>query len=120
MGVRSGAVADGGGEAVAFPPDGHGHGVRAVTMNAPSPAFPIEIANVRKNARESIVVRLCQFEGRSFGDIRITDIPSGSMPRMTKRGVTINPRKFGELIAALQEAERQAAALGLLADGGGR
>lgn len=87
-------------------------------MDAPAPAFPIEVATVRKSARESLAVRICEYEGHAYVDVRTIDIASGSQPQMTKRGVTINPRKLGELIAALREAERQAAALGLLAEGG--
>lgn len=89
-------------------------------MNAPSPAFPVEIAILRKNARESVAVRICEFENVAFVDVRIVDIASGSRPTFSKKGVALRPKLLGDLIAALQEAERQAAALGLLADGGGR
>lgn len=89
-------------------------------MNAPSSAFPMEITTIRKSARESISIRLCEFEGRPYVDIRTVDIASASKPQFTKKGCTVRPKLLGELIAALEQAERQAAALGLLADGGAR
>ncbi|MFK8251789.1 hypothetical protein [Ancylobacter terrae] len=85
-----------------------------------APALPLEIATIRKSARESLSVRLCEYEGRAYLDIRTLDIASGSNPAFTKKGVTLAPRLIAELRAALDEAERQAIALGLLTDGAGR
>lgn len=85
-----------------------------------APTLPVEIAVIRKSARESLAVRLCEYEGRAYLDIRTLDIASGAKPSFLKKGVTLAPRLIAELREALAEAERQASALGLLTAGGVR
>lgn len=88
-------------------------------MSAPA-TYPIDISIIRKSARESIAVRICEYEGRPYVDIRTLDIASGSKPAFTKKGCTVRPAVLGELIAALQDAQNQARQLGLLDVEGGR
>lgn len=79
-----------------------------------SPALVAEIAALRKSPRETLVVQLCEFEGRTFLDLRIFDIASGPRPRPTKRGVALRPQLIPEMIAALHAAEAKARELGIL------
>ncbi len=86
-------------------------------MNARRDTLPITIATLRKNARESILVRLCEYEGRPFIDARVLDIANGEAPTFTKKGIAFHPRLTSELVAAIEKACRQARELGLLNDG---
>lgn len=84
-------------------------------MSNPAPnELPLTIATLRKNARESILIRLCQYEGRTFIDARVIDIASGSEPSFTKKGIGFHPRLTAELVDALLTAQQRARQLGLL------
>jgi len=64
------------------------------------------VAEIAKNSRESVRVTLGEYEGHVFVGMRIW-VPGregGEVP--TKQGVTLNPSKIPELIAALQRALR--------------
>ncbi|QIB35815.1 hypothetical protein [Ancylobacter pratisalsi] len=85
-----------------------------------APALPADVATIRKNARECLAVRLCEYEGRPYLDLRLIDAASGPRPQFTKRGVTLRPSLIGDLIAALQAAQERARELGLLDGEGAR
>ena len=75
------------------------------------------IATIEKNKLEELRIALKEFRGHRLIDVRTyvepyTDEGQGRVP--TKKGVTLDLAKLPELIAALQEAERQARAAGLL------
>ena len=77
----------------------------------------IDIATIEKNRSEELRVALKEYKGRDYLDIRTfiepyADEGQGRVP--TKKGITVPLDKLPELIAALQEAERQARAAGLL------
>lgn len=94
-------------------------GVRVAAMST-APSLPAEIAIIKKSPRESISVRICEYEGRPYVDLRIVDTASGARAMFTKRGVTLRPLLLADLIAALQAAQRRARELGLLDGEGGR
>ncbi len=75
------------------------------------------IAKIEKNKTEELRVALKEFKGRRYLDIRTyidpyADEGQGRVP--TRKGVTLNLAKLPELIEALQKAEVEARALGLL------
>ena len=74
------------------------------------------LATIRKNALEEIRVGLSEFNGHDLLNIRIwTEPRNGGAERIpTKAGICCNVRLLPELIDALQQAETQARAGGLL------
>ena len=74
------------------------------------------LATIRKNALEEIRVGLSEFNGHDLLNIRIwTEPRNGGAERIpTKAGICCNVRLLPELIDALQKAEAQARAGGLL------
>lgn len=68
----------------------------------------VTVADIRKNSKETYRVRLGEFKGHRFADLRIwygepEDLkPSG-------KGVAIKPEALESVIAALQEAQRRLA-----------
>ena len=77
---------------------------------------PAQLAVIRKNALEEIRVGLSEFNGHDLLNIRIwTEPGDGGAERIpTKAGICCNVRLLPELIDALQKAEAQARAGGLL------
>ena len=78
-----------------------------------------EIATIEKNRSEELRIALKEFKGRDYLDIRTfiepyADEGQGRVP--TKKGATLAVAKLPELIAALQKAEEEARAAGLLQD----
>ena len=74
----------------------------------------MEIATIKKNARDEVRVALREYEGHAYVDIRIfTEYQDTGLPGPTRRGVTLPPEKLPALLAALQELERQARERGL-------
>ncbi len=76
-----------------------------------------DIATIEKNKTEELRVALNEFKDRHYLDIRTyadpyADEGQGRVP--TRKGVTLNLAKLPELIEALQKAEVEARALGLL------
>ena len=76
-----------------------------------------DITTIEKNKIEELRVALKEYKGHRYVDIRTfaepyADEGQGRIP--TKRGVTLKLEDLAELIAALQEAEKQARAAGLL------
>ncbi len=76
-----------------------------------------KIASIEKNRLEEIRIALKEYKGHHYADIRTycdpyTDEGQGRVP--TKKGVALALTKLPELIAALQQAESEARAAGLL------
>ncbi len=76
-----------------------------------------DIASIEKNRLEELRIALKEYKGHSYVDIRTfvepyADEGEGRVP--TKKGVTMALTKLPELIAALQRAESEARAAGLL------
>ena len=74
------------------------------------------LATIRKNALEEIRVGLSEFNGHDLLNIRIwTDPRNGGSERIpTKAGIACRVALLPEIIAALQQAEGEARARGLL------
>lgn len=78
------------------------------------------IATFAKNKAEDVVVRLDEFRGVHFVDVRsFADFDSSGAKRPTKKGVAVNVRLIPKLITALRDAETEARRRGLLDDGDG-
>jgi hypothetical protein len=76
-----------------------------------------DITTIEKNRTEELRVALKDYKGHDYVDVRTyvepyADEGQGRIP--TKRGVTLKPEDLAKLIAALQEAEKQVRAAGLL------
>jgi hypothetical protein len=74
------------------------------------------LTTIRKNAAEEIRIELTQFNGHDLLNVRIwTDQRNGGSERIpTKAGIACRVALLPEIIAALQQAEAQARARGLL------
>ena len=74
------------------------------------------LATIRKNALEEIRVGLSEFNGHDLLNIRIwTEPRNGGSERIpTKAGIACRVALLPEIIAALQQAEGEARARGLL------
>jgi adenylosuccinate lyase len=75
-----------------------------------------QLAVIRKNALEEIRVGLCEFNGHDLVNIRIWAEPrNGDAERIpTKAGIACRVALLPEIIEALQRAEAEARARGLL------
>ncbi len=75
------------------------------------------IATIPKNATEEVRVNLSEYRGSHLVSIRVYANYKSPLDERTptKKGVALNVKKLPELIVALQEAEREAIAAGLLA-----
>ena len=80
------------------------------------PGFNGQKAVIRKNGSEEIRVELTQFNGHDLINIRVwTDPRNGGSERIpTKAGIACRVALLPEIIAALQQAEVEARARGLL------
>ena len=77
----------------------------------------IRVATIAKNQIEELRITLTNFKGHDLVDIRIFAEPyadDGEGKRATKKGVCLSLEKLPELIEALQKAEEEARAHGLL------
>ena len=74
------------------------------------------IATIEKNRMEEIRVGLSEYQGHDLVNLRIyaNYDAEDSERKPTKKGVTLRVEKLPELIAALQETQREAEAAGLL------
>lgn len=74
------------------------------------------IATIEKNRLEEVRVGLSEYEGHDLVNLRIwaNYDAEDSERRPTKKGVTKKVSKLPELIATLQETQREAEAAGLL------
>ncbi len=76
-----------------------------------------DIATIEKSKIEELRVALKEYKGHRYVDIRTFAEPyadEGQGRVATKKGVTLSLAKLPELIEALQKAEVEARALGLL------
>lgn len=71
------------------------------------------ISAIRKNKRESVVVRLYEYEGYKLGDVRVF-YSDGDALKPTGKGASFAVRLLPEIIAGLQAAEAKARELGLI------
>jgi hypothetical protein len=76
-----------------------------------------DITTIEKNRTEELRVALKEYKGHRYADIRTycdpyADEGQGRVP--TRKGVTLSLTKLPKLIAALQQAESEARAAGLL------
>lgn len=64
------------------------------------------IAEVRKNSTEIIRVRRTEFNGIDLLDVRVWTAPQvpGGESRPTKKGLTLRPETWAELVAVLNNA----------------
>ena len=77
------------------------------------------VATIAKNKREEVRVALTEYEGHDLCDVRIFAEPyAGDEWVATKKGVCLGVAKLPGLIAALQRAEAEARANGLIQDQG--
>jgi len=83
--------------------------------------LPAQIAAIQKNASEEIRVCLQHFKGHDLCDIRVFGMfTTGKVFMPTGKGVAVNVMLLPDLIHALQEAERKAREMGLLAKSEGK
>ena len=77
------------------------------------------VATIRKNAREELRVSLAEYKGAQFVDLRIyAEISQTTDARSpTKAGVTVSFANLPALRKALDDAEVEARALGLMGGG---
>lgn len=73
------------------------------------------ISTIKKNSIDEIRIALSEFKGHDLINIRVyTEIENGKDMVPTKKGLTCNVQLLPVLITALQEAEKEAQAGGLL------
>ena len=74
------------------------------------------LATIRKNAVEEIRIELTQFNGHDLLNVRVwTDPRNGGSERIpTRAGIACRVALLPEIIEALQQAEAEARARGLL------
>ena len=79
-------------------------------------AFPRVIANLEKNRQERLRIALDQYQGVDLIDIRVTTrmTEATDVWSPTKKGLSLRVVMLPDLIAALQRAEADARALGLI------
>ena len=76
-----------------------------------------DITTIEKNRSEELRISLKEYKGHRYVDIRTFAEPyadEGQSRIPTKKGVTLKLEDLAEFIAALQEAQQQARAAGLL------
>lgn len=73
-----------------------------------APPNEVTIADIRKNAKESYRVRLGEYKGFRFADVRIWFGELDAL-KPSGKGVAIRPDALPEVIKALQEAQRRLA-----------
>jgi hypothetical protein len=70
------------------------------------------------NQREAVRIEILDYRGQPIFDLRRCFYPDGGLLRPTKRGVALALRHLPGVAAMLNQALRQARALGLLLDEG--
>jgi hypothetical protein len=65
------------------------------------------IADLPRNGRERVRVAVSEFKGARFADLRIYGTAADGSTVPTKQGVAIRRAILSQVIAALQEAERE-------------
>ena len=64
------------------------------------------IATIEKSATQDIRVRLAEFHGKTYIDVRVFVLGDAIDRIPTRKGIAIPPAVLGEVIAGLQEAQR--------------
>ena len=73
------------------------------------------IASFEKNTTEEVRIALTEFKGHDLVMARVYAMPNAASDRVpTRKGLTVNVSLLPDLISALQEAEVEARAAGLL------
>lgn len=73
------------------------------------------IRSFEKNKTEEVRVELTEYQGHDLVSARVYATRDATGERVpTKKGLTLSIQKLPDLISALQEAEREARAAGLL------
>jgi len=78
----------------------------------------VTIATIPKNHTQDIRVRLAEFHDKPFVDIRLFVVADAADRVPTRKGIAIPPALLPDVIAALQEAMRQARTAGIIRDKG--
>lgn len=78
--------------------------------------LPIVIARWQRNARDTVMVRIDQFNGNSVVDIRTWWLSQTGELRPGPKGITMSVQHLPALACALAKAEAAARQLGLLAE----
>jgi hypothetical protein len=71
------------------------------------------IATFSKNARERIEIRLREYQGRPFVDVRVF-YKDGDQYKPTRKGIAIRPNLLRQVLDGLAQAEASARSAGLL------
>ncbi len=79
----------------------------------------ILVATIAKNSREEFRLRLAEYHGKHYADLRVFIGEDADTRGPTKKGVAIGLAKIDEVIAALGRAKTEAIRLGYLASNGG-
>ncbi len=72
------------------------------------------IATIERSKTSEIRVRLLEFHDKPYVDIRMFVVVDAAERVPTKKGIAVPPALVGDVIAALQDAEREARAAGLI------
>ncbi len=72
------------------------------------------VATIEKGRTQDIRVRLAEFHDKTYVDIRTFVVADATERVPTKKGIAVPPPRLPDLIAALQDAEAQARAAGLI------
>ncbi len=80
----------------------------------------LPIAELQKNARETVRIAIREFHGSRNVDLRVYAENGRQEVVPTAKGISIKPALLRPVIAALQEAERVVVAEGLLQEGGAK
>ncbi len=72
------------------------------------------IATIERGKTSEIRVRLLEFHDKPYVDIRLFVVTDAVAKAPTRKGIAVPPALVPELIAALQEAEQEARAAGLI------
>ena len=83
-----------------------------------SPALPVLIGKLQKNASEEVRVVLDEFKGTSLCDMRVfAAFSAAGVPMPTKKGLSVRVDMLGELIETLTAAKAEAERIGWLGGG---
>lgn len=95
-----------------------GKGEISLVANATARALPAIFAVVFKNKREAVRIALEEYRGNAYIDLRIFFNSGDGDLRPSGKGIAVAPRLIPAMIAALQAAQAECIARGLI-DGGG-
>jgi hypothetical protein len=85
------------------------------TANSAQAQLPIEIAKFWRNRqrKESVVLRLREFEGVPLVDLRVFETGPDGIDRPTSKGIALSIKRLPALADAFAAANREARRLGL-------